>query len=942
MPIAAHLEEDRRIGRVRHRLEMSFDPVAKRAERISSFINSPISSQDLTDRLDRNGETHKELVEDQLIGYLFNKLRDQFHKSERPYSEYFEKKQITSIIQLLDGDNLHVPTGYGKSSVILPIATIVHALTRSEAPILTTVNEQLITDLKRNVQSVVELLPNNPMVRPVIREVTKAEENIDEPKEKTFWKQILTTSNKQNPFMEQSFIPTIHLTDDHTLVFQTMSNRSVWGRLPWVYFDEAHVPFDRGSPYVTEGETEATREEKIAYKNHWLLTYLIRQKVTDNDFNQDEELPIIKDSTYTRIENDFIPDIVEQQIVQLSKSLPQKSILPNDLKQCMSWWNSLPQEERVEEIAISLGQLTKVWNFKNGKEYAYDAKGLPIPRDQYLGWLLPTHHFDKDIAMAISAKDGSYAVPPLAMRAGDVMHFGTFINRVLKGRMSAVSGTLFVGDLITRQPRLSPFGEILQKYTDGKVINIDWAPKNPPSPEIYDTDEKAINALMDQFEIKENKPTLICSWDVQEAKKIYEKLLKNPKFQNRVRIIDDLTSQEDVDLYYRTMEQQNTKDPLIIVTAGKASLGVDIKNPSLRVVLYNTPLSRQQIWQALGRARQGDDFSWFITEPAINDMLRYIESDMPILDRLILKRLSKDKVMDYLKSDDPQMRLFGVNYLFEQCEAHHRVDNEFYNDLETMYGDNIAKNAYGIIEEQVRRNLTRRTKYPKPLIDNVSHQLLLEHLFGDHKKSVDEIAQKLVSGSMNLPPDIYWTMFHELSSISNAQSMRDLLTNKLLRRMQGIYPAVLSSWVDIHLDSSIDDLKRILSYFDTAMNHSGINPNTVKQYISSISLDNFSLNVYCTALSAKLNDSTRDYFFPTSSQDYMYIDTPNGKYIFFTRNNNSTLITGPDGKPLLYDGTSLQNLKHIDMGLSDIAGSRELFAVCGNLEKSDSHLTLVN
>ena len=56
-------------------------------------------------------------------------------KEKFPHAKYdYEKetRQIEAVASLLDGNHLHMGTGEGKSAVVLPIYSIVHALTSSE------------------------------------------------------------------------------------------------------------------------------------------------------------------------------------------------------------------------------------------------------------------------------------------------------------------------------------------------------------------------------------------------------------------------------------------------------------------------------------------------------------------------------------------------------------------------------------------------------------------------------------------------------------------------------------------------------------------------------------------------------------------------------------------------------------------------------------------
>ncbi len=792
------------LGRLMSRLESHLNPEGKivsRSDRIVNKINTKttIADNDLvqlrTQLRIKSGENTKETLQDELIVRLIAYSRQNFHETkDRKYDFEKEKKEIIAILHLLQRNHVHLPTGFGKSTIVLPVATIIHALTEGESPILATVNSNLKADLTHSLQKTMVALPKE--LQPTVENVEKTTDTTTFGE--SIWRSRIKSDSYINPFTKTCARPTIRLTDDRTLVFETITDPFCWKHLPTVYFDEAHVPFDRGSPYVTTKDAPLSEMAKEDCRNQWTVIQAIATNLTTEHFDNIKGQFTLNRAGYA---------IVEQAITSLGLQALENPVFRR-------WLENQKKDDAGDDTGDETGLMTLgytlandlalVKNYKCGVHYSYDQDNQLIVRDPYLGQLLKTHHFDPYVELAIRSRDNQYRDLNLGTAsAGQITHFPSFITQILGGNIRTTSGTLLFGDLQTGKAKKSAFAQFLESHTQGKVVEVDWRVKSLPRPEIFDDTTSTINSLVARLgeidaQTTDRKPTLIQCWDEEEGKAL--QLALQARFPERVQLVDGDTSDEKVASISRQMEK-NHKSAQFVISTGKIGLGTDIKRPDIRVAVYNMPFSRLQIWQAFGRRRAldslSDDLLWYVATPSLQKFVDLLDSDVPFVQRTLGHVRSFDEIKTALESDQTAICLEALDYLYDKYEKKMRLDSEFVGAVDAMYTNHLLPAAYGVLEEELHKyilqhpslfsvNLPERERILRLLIPN-----------GATWNTVDQAA-KLIGAVVGIPETIYNDIYRIASHISGATSTEDLLYKTLLQLGKEL-PGRMTGWINDQL-----------------------------------------------------------------------------------------------------------------------------------------------
>src|SRR3990167_8667382 len=143
-----------RLKPVLDRLEVNFSSPENRYVNVTKLIDQ-FSKEDYLPRLThsykeaKKGPRKKEEFKDNLTAFLFLKNRERYQKEN--YDLGKEEREIKAVVDLLNGNHIHMGTGEGKSTVILPIASIIDAMTsEKQTANLVTTDETLLSELREN------------------------------------------------------------------------------------------------------------------------------------------------------------------------------------------------------------------------------------------------------------------------------------------------------------------------------------------------------------------------------------------------------------------------------------------------------------------------------------------------------------------------------------------------------------------------------------------------------------------------------------------------------------------------------------------------------------------------------------------------------------------------------------------------------------------------
>ncbi len=857
-----------------------------RTKKITDLINQPTGDQQLVTAVEAASQgkpKEQESAQDQLIAYLYAKVRAKFNQEGRVYNPEREDKQITAILHLLKGDHVHLPTGFGKSSLVLPITTIVHALTRGENPILTTVNNQLLKDLEGYINDFCTFLPEKIKPQLQLEEDEESPEDLSKSYGERFWHHALTTPESPPPFIAKDGQKTIFLTEDRHLVFRTMEDRQRWGKLPWVYFDEAHVPYDRKSPYVTTQEGELTEAGKADFRQQWLVTRVLSQSLGDSDFTKENGEYHLTDQAYDKLrllsQSDGFAQKVDEQIDTISlKTGEDRNSIRKDFS---DWWNKLGDEKgKVTEMLSTW--LAQIKPYQLGSEYVYDDKDQLVVRDQYLGLYLKDHRFDPFVDLVLSARDNRFSYVPLIKASRSVINYSSFIALVLGGRLSVTSGTLLYPDLVSKSPTSSDFANFLNHCTEGHVVKVDWSAKNPPSPDFYPDNDSALAELTKRFQSAPAKPTLIVCWNEEEGKAIREKLLA--QFPGQVRLISGETGEVEAKGIYQLMEK-NDSSATFVVSTGKTGLGVDIKHPDLRVALFNMPLTQLQVWQALGRRRgEGEDFHWFITAPSLQKFIDVLDPEIPALKRIFGQKPEFEKISANLSGSDPKLKLSALNRLFNRFRTLAPADDELTITMDKFYFDRLKPKALAL----VRKDLIDWLKnHP---LDEFSKRVFASFIPQGAQVTAENVALEFLENNLvGLPESLYWQGWWELPFIRDAANIGDLVETKMALKLLESLPADLGEWTTSRLSQSAEgNLKQIVDF--------------IKEKVDPSKISRFFVGSYLGPQEGLREDQLTQHFSPFFPQEQAVgfgyvVDNLSSKKIAAFKKNDRVWLLGDNGRP---------------------------------------------
>jgi len=265
-------------------------------------------------------ETQKAYLEAQeayktkLTGYLFVRNKEEFVKikSVEAFNEAKERRQVEGVIRSQFGEHLHMGTGEGKSTVVLPISALVEAATsKKRAVVVGSANGLLVAELKQNTMHMAQIFDELKIGR---NQATQAhdiegkedrqtvgansglidrknksalslgeiDKSIKTEEKKRYWEGVVRSINtppKEDSYLEQSEDSGLNLyfSDEKQLVWQWMENKRLFeANCPKILMDEAHVAFDKKGTYSKTSPSEALIQEDVQRgASEWLSNYMV-------------------------------------------------------------------------------------------------------------------------------------------------------------------------------------------------------------------------------------------------------------------------------------------------------------------------------------------------------------------------------------------------------------------------------------------------------------------------------------------------------------------------------------------------------------------------------------------------------------------------------------------------------------------------------------------
>ncbi len=733
-----------------------------------------------------------ERTQDLLSAYLFATNRESIPTK---FDTEKEHRQIQAVVELLSGNHVHMGTGEGKSSVVFPVATIVEALTsREQQAVLSTVNDSLLAELtrhtKRLVRKVQDVFPEHielerfinrekpidtfPLahIKEALLTGTYSKETRTAIRDR-YWNQEAEAASQTYtpglPSINKISTPRILLATDRDLVFANMDDPETFQqRAPVIFMDEAHVPYDRNTPYErTQLQRYLSPDEIQDATFQWILDFMVIEKMRELKLDtlvefdrgayrlREDKMPAVErlnlkattdqDALFRRAAT-IIADALaasEEERVDLRQSL--FTLWQNGLKRRVG----MSLKERIRSVAQEVAGLHN----EEGISYVFnEERGGVSVRDAYIGQLLKTHRFDPQREILLRAFHQSFQVISLAQKAHRTNRFQSFVAASAE-KLRCASGTLLYPDIATHKIQQSPFAVFLKQRTKHDVIEITPPEtKQTPSPELFPEDEAAMNALVEHVANTSGSSLVIC-WHEGEANRLTAKF---DKLNKRVGLVGADIPQDEEMRIYRQLADGNLD---VVVTSGRSGLGVDIKAsngsfPDLHVAIFGMPQTQLQVVQALGRRRQtGDRFSWFISESALEKGFSHFAANKNVIERF-LGATDVASLKTALTSKDDTVRLEMVASVLRRLEKARGIDDEFVVLYDRLM-KTVQKQAEILIQKTIKREMT----------------------------NLDEKHAEWFMEECGIPEFLYWYPMTELLFLPGASTIRDLVENKLAQRL---------------------------------------------------------------------------------------------------------------------------------------------------------------
>jgi hypothetical protein len=694
----------------------------------------------------------KELFVDPLIDFFLEKNQERLGGN---FDKEKERKQRSAIKAMLEGKHLQGETGLGKDSVILPIVAIIESLTSpSHQVILSSAKDEKVKEYPDTLNFFINFLPEE--IRPEISFLEKegkdslAQEDIEEINaiKKEMFLEVVEGKNGykketldriRNAYWKNRFLrgieqpqsektdtqtsqkPVITVAYERDLVFKfAQDSDSFSSSSPRIFLDEAHIPYDRNTPYVVNAGIEFPTFEGLKESiENWILARLINERLADNDFVIKNGQLEVEESKKGEIFKSFFQPIDEDKISSLAQTIIENFGLSEDKKnivigyiknflteiQQLSSKTTLSEEELLPEVDNYINRfqariedilmLIPLARFKKGHFYVLEDNQEKV-RDEYTGTLLPSHQFMPLLTTVIGAVNNQFVIPSYDEIAICQTHYQTFIYW-LRDKITFSSGTLLVS---TEKGLIKgPFAHFIENITGREIYYFPSAEsKNPPSPYYFEKQDESFETA---FKISSDRqqPTLIVCFNENDAQALKEKFSSS---QKRVVLLSSLSSEEEENSAYQQLANGEID---IVISSGKAAEGVDIKKqdgqfPNLHVMIFGLPPSRLKLRQTLGRRRaQGDDFSWILTKDHLGEAISSQSSSVSIFSS---PKKYLERILSQLENNNGKQIPLKKALEFIQSLERLRIQNDEY----IIFIDRLSK----LFQEHILDTLEKKAK----------------------------------------------------------------------------------------------------------------------------------------------------------------------------------------------------------------------------------------
>lgn len=625
------------------------DEIYTYAVQVANFTNEessskfpPFNKDIYTTKTKIDMGADKKILKEQVMDYSKDILIASLFSTNRlglgeRLSKTMELDQIKAVIKcVVDNNHIQMGTGQGKSSTVIPIVSIVNALTSEEkGSLIVSINKNLVSELENKTRELVKKANQNGFRLPVFAENKSREEPSVGESEKirmmkealissenkeysqelldrlytTYWGEELDSVVRQKPdSFEQSKI-TFMSKDD--FVFKIVhEGKDFVNSCPKVFFDEVDAPYVTGETYQSTHEDMYMSPENIRrMATQYVLDRLVLSKLDlQEDFMVFKGKGIVVDGVQEKLmridwkgwlngtgKDQVLDDALEGSLSAVSNFLSfdeaqrfgMKELILRNLKEHIFIGNQtsgVVDEEVSPIFANIIGAADNLAdaNYSLNKLYISEGEKIVV-RSSYFDQLLENHKFESDAHIAMLALANEFNIVNLNSKASESAKFPTIIS-LLGHKLVGFSGTLKQRDLRTGKPQTSSLAKLLKEYTGNEVYEVRPPEiKKPPPPLISEDVEGMKKSLMEFLNNKKNnQPILLLShYDTKTTQDIFLQLTQSFPDLLEVDILPSIPSDpKKLKQYYDSLKEktENLADgrTKILVSTGSIGIGADI------------------------------------------------------------------------------------------------------------------------------------------------------------------------------------------------------------------------------------------------------------------------------------------------------------------------------------------------------------------------------
>lgn len=812
-------------------------------------------------------EKTKENLEIHLAGYLFAQNRLQFEAKNGEgsmvnYDVNKEVRQIEAVVRALEGQHGQIGTGEGKTSVILPIATIIKSLTTPEQQVLFSSDSTLrVKEFEKFAKPFIEHLKKEGVVdivlkseaevgqsRKEVRETlaTKIEkESLFEPtSENSFSPQLqeeLKTEYWQSTFQSMqeqkkkdsqkpSTSSTIEIMSHSDLMSRYMNDEASFkAQKAPIYMDEAHAPFDRGTPTQLTSESLVISPENVRNATaEWVLHYIVGHEVAKDDIRYTSGA-----GTLTEAGSDRIGSLNLSQLKQDGSSLnalykealekiktsysvgsnPNIEVLDKTIMGTIdAMFPSTGSQEDFSQYAQAIGeQIAKVY-YMDSDAFVTTSDGKLIIRDAYQDELLLTHQYSRETELATRGLTGLFKVV-LPKRASGSKKFSSLLKD-MAGRATCFSGTLINDEVKT------PFAQFLEESTKQKIFDMENPSKKMiPEPVVSADTAQATYELIKSLSADDRGMLIIDTTTVEHAEETYKKCVEQygTEFVRRIGskptgdIQKELDYQREVELYSSELAEGKIK---ALVSSGSMGVGMNIikangEYPDIKVGILGIPKSKLQLKQILGRRRASDstdkkDFYWHVGKDTVMEYVSfYQEESRGMADEysraIGVKKLAKDMTIlfEKVQNNPEQIKQFLLD-IMKNKELQKMSDLKYETEYDEFHADAL-KYCEALLTEKIVVEVLGKKNFKD--LTKKEALAIMKGLTPEEKKTISQLVQ-IIGLPSSLYHDLTRPLQRPLSVDDRSKKQVDLLRRIVMK--ESFLEGEMEEWNSYYFDQGVN------------------------------------------------------------------------------------------------------------------------------------------